>query len=218
MDALPLELIIKALVAIFLGGAIGLERELAGRPAGLRTNILICVGSMLMMDLSMKIAYGPTGQQVGDPGRIAAQVVTGIGFLGAGAIVHARGTVQGLTTAAGIWVVCAIGLAVGAGRYADATAITVLVVFVLVGLRRVERAVLEYPRKAHIVVWVRQGTAPERLEQLCREAGIECTQRKVRKVGEQPMIDLDVIGSARQLEVANALFAESNEVVHVEVE
>jgi hypothetical protein len=101
----------KLLVAIIAGGAVGFERELRGKPAGLRTNILICLGSALLMDLSVRIADDYNG----DPGRIAAQVVTGIGFLGAGTILHTRGTITGLTSAATIWVVAAIGLTAGAG-------------------------------------------------------------------------------------------------------
>ncbi|CUS88767.1 MgtC/SapB family protein, partial [Candidatus Kryptonium thompsonii] len=98
----------KFFLAIVFGGLIGLERELKGKPAGFRTNILICLGSTLYMILSMKIA--------GDPGRIAAQVVTGIGFIGAGTIIQARGTITGLTTAATIFVVASIGLAIGSNQ------------------------------------------------------------------------------------------------------
>ena len=100
--------------AIICGGIIGIERERRGKPAGFRTNTLICVGSTLYMLVSDFVI-----QQLGiagvDPTRIAAQVVTGIGFLGAGTIIQARGTIMGLTTAAGIWVVAAIGLIIGAG-------------------------------------------------------------------------------------------------------
>ncbi|MBX6331083.1 MAG: MgtC/SapB family protein, partial [Gemmatimonadaceae bacterium] len=95
-------LLAKLLLATILGGAVGLERELSGKPAGLRTNILICVGAALFMHLSIVVAEigaSSTGQPYGDTTRIAAQIVSGIGFLGAGAILHARGAVVGLTTA-----------------------------------------------------------------------------------------------------------------------
>ena len=130
VSVLRLDLAAKLLVAILAGGAIGLERELRGKPAGLRTNILICLGSALLMDLSMRIAIDYNG----DPGRIAAQVVTGIGFLGAGTILHTRGTITGLTSAATIWVVAAIGLTSGAGYEFEALAATITVMFVLRGL------------------------------------------------------------------------------------
>ncbi len=120
----------KLLVAIIAGGAVGFERELRCKPAGLRTNILICLGSALLMDLSVRIA----NEYNGDPGRIAAQVVTGIGFLGAGTILHTRGTITGLTSAATIWVVAAIGLTAGAGYEFEALATTITVMFVLRGL------------------------------------------------------------------------------------
>ena len=113
----------KFFLAIVFGGLIGLERELKGKPAGFRTNILICLGSTLYMILSMKIA--------GDPGRIAAQVVTGIGFIGAGTIIQARGTITGLTTAATIFVVASIGLAIGSNQIILATIFTGLVLIVL---------------------------------------------------------------------------------------
>lgn len=130
VEVLRLDLGVKLMVAILAGGAIGLERELRGKPAGLRTNILICLGSTLLMDLSMRIAKDYNG----DPGRIAAQVVTGIGFLGAGTILHTRGTITGLTSAATIWVVAAIGLTTGAGYMFEALAATITVMFVLRGL------------------------------------------------------------------------------------
>src|SRR5438094_8246710 len=102
---------IRLLLAAVLGGLIGIEREIRDKPAGLRTNILICVGSALYMSLSTQIAQ----LLGGDPTRIAAQIISGIGFLGAGAVLHSHGFVLGLTTAATIWVVAGVGRAVGVG-------------------------------------------------------------------------------------------------------
>src|SRR6516165_4341253 len=130
IGALRLDLLAKLALSVILGGAIGMEREVSGKPAGLRTNILICLGSTLLMDLSMNVGVLDGGPRVGDPGRIAAQIVTGIGFRGAGTILQSRGAVIGLTTAATIWVVAAIGMIVGAGQYLEATGSTVLVVVV----------------------------------------------------------------------------------------
>ena len=95
---------------MLLGGIVGLERQISGKPAGLRTNILICLGSALLMDLSLQLGIIDGGERIGDPARIAAQIVSGIGFIGAGTIMQARGAVIGLTTAATIWVVAAIGM------------------------------------------------------------------------------------------------------------
>jgi len=140
IQALRLDLAGELLMAVLIGGGVGLERELKGKPAGLRTNILICVGSALLMDLSLSLAkvYG------GDPGRIAAQVVTGIGFLGAGTILHTRGQITGLTSAATIWVVAALGLTIGAGLFIEAAGSALTVILVLVGLGWVEKRYLPH--------------------------------------------------------------------------
>ncbi len=131
---LRLDLLLHLALAVFLGGAIGLERELQQKAAGLRTNILICVGAALFTELSLAMTA-----EFGDPSRIAAQIVTGVGFLGAGAIIQGRGTVTGLTTAATMWLVAAIGMAIGFGALLEATGTTLLVVLVLVALRPMER-------------------------------------------------------------------------------
>jgi putative Mg2+ transporter-C (MgtC) family protein len=125
---MELDIILKILLAAMLGGIIGLERELSHKEAGLRTNILIAIGSTLITVLSFKIA---AMSKTADPARLAAQIVSGIGFLGAGAIIQARFAVHGLTTAATIWTVAAIGIAVGGGFYLLAFVVAVLVVIVL---------------------------------------------------------------------------------------
>jgi len=135
IEAFRLDLAAKLGAAVLIGGGIGLERELKRKPAGLRTNILICVGSALLMDLSLRIAQSMGG----DPSRIAAQVITGIGFLGAGTILHTRGQITGLTSAATIWVVAALGLTVGAGYFIEAFGSTVTVMLVLIVLGWAER-------------------------------------------------------------------------------
>src|SRR5262249_32715412 len=113
----PIQLMLRLLLAAGLGAAIGVERELRQKPAGLRTNILIALGSALFTIGSIQIAQ----QAGGTPDRIAAQIVTGIGFLGAGAILRSRGTIHGMTTAATIWVNAGIGMAAGAGQFAMAS-------------------------------------------------------------------------------------------------
>jgi putative Mg2+ transporter-C (MgtC) family protein len=129
----------KALLAIACGGLIGVEREIKDKPAGFRTNILICLGSMLFMWLSAQVALVVSGGRPADPGRIAAQVVTGIGFLGAGTIIQSRGRITGLTSAAMIWVVSAVGMSIGAGYSAIGVITTALILVVLVGLGLIER-------------------------------------------------------------------------------
>ncbi len=117
--------IIRLFLSAFLGALIGIERETHGRPAGLRTHILVCVGSTLFTICSYLVAGAH-----GDPGRITAQIVTGIGFLGAGTIIHQGSVVRGLTTAASVWTVAAIGVGVGIGGYSlILAAITSIIVF-----------------------------------------------------------------------------------------
>lgn len=131
--------VFKLLLALVLGAVIGIERRLKGQIAGLRTFALICMGACLAMLISIYIPQEYLGLKNGDPGRIAAQVVSGVGFLGAGAIIQMKGSVRGLTTAAGIWMAACIGLAVGAGMYAVAVVATLLIIFILAGIERIEK-------------------------------------------------------------------------------
>src|SRR5438132_11630336 len=156
-------------LAVLLGGAIGVERELRGKAAGLRTNILICVGSTLFTRLSM-VLRGPKG----DMGRIAAQIVTGVGFLGAGTILHGKGSITGLTSAATIWLVAAIGVAVGAGQDYVAAGATLVVIAVLRALGWVEGYVRHHSEVSYLTVEVESDPRRvEEVERLVREAGVE---------------------------------------------
>ncbi len=121
-----LEMVLRLVLAAVLGGIIGYQRERSGKPAGFRTMILISLGAALFTVIG---TFGFTG---GDPGRVAAGIVTGVGFLGAGTIFHHRQIVEGLTTAAAMWVTAAIGLASGAGFYIIAPAAALLTFLVLI--------------------------------------------------------------------------------------
>jgi putative Mg2+ transporter-C (MgtC) family protein len=132
-----LELTARLVVALLLGGVIGWERELQRMPAGFRTHALVALGSAIFTVVSAYAFTGPGS----DPTRIAAQIVSGIGFLGGGAILHYGGTVRGLTTAASLWSVAAVGMAAGAGLYVLAALSTVLVIIGLEVFQRVERMV-----------------------------------------------------------------------------
>jgi putative Mg2+ transporter-C (MgtC) family protein len=148
LDVLVMQLdtVLRLVLAAALGGMIGLEREASGKPAGFRTNLLICVGAALLTELSRQIATDATGFYRADPARIAAQIVSGIGFIGAGTIMQARGAVTGLTSAATLWVVAAIGMAVGAEAYVPAMVATALVMTALRMLGRIEDTLL--PRRS----------------------------------------------------------------------
>ena len=128
----------KLVLSMLLGAIIGIERRRKGQIAGLRTFALISMGATLAMLISIYIPQVYFGLKNGDPGRIAAQVVSGVGFLGAGAIIQMKGSVRGLTTAAGIWMAACIGLAVGAGMYLISIIATLLIIFILVNIERIE--------------------------------------------------------------------------------
>ena len=132
-----LYIIAQLLLSGFLGAAIGFVRERDKKAAGLRTHTLVAVGATLFMMVSIFIGTNFPGA---DAGRIAAQVVTGIGFIGAGAILQSGGAVRGITTAASVWIAAAIGLAVGCGFYTGASAATLITLIVVEGLSKVEQA------------------------------------------------------------------------------
>ena len=125
------DLIVKIVLSLVLGGVMGLERQYNDKPAGYATNSIICVGATLFTILSLYMA-----QMGGDPGRIAAQIVSGVGFLGAGAILREGNKVSGLTTAASVWLVAAIGMAVGFGQYLLASGACGIVLLMQLGVRR----------------------------------------------------------------------------------
>ena len=126
--------VLSIILAVVLGAAIGLEREISGKAAGLRTNVMICLGAAVFTIISKQMA-GETGAVT----RIAAQIVTGVGFLGAGAIIRDRAGVLGLTTAATIWLVASIGMACGAKSYLLAVISTLIAIVVLIGLGKLEK-------------------------------------------------------------------------------
>lgn len=131
----------RLLLALLLGALVGTERKHKGQVAGIRTFALISMGACLSMLLSIYVPQEYMGLKNGDPGRIAAQVITGIGFLGGGAMIQQRGVVRGLTTAAGIWITAIIGMAVGVGMYMASIVCTLLIFIVIVGFNRFEHVI-----------------------------------------------------------------------------
>lgn len=221
IEALRLSVLAKLLLATLLGGAVGLERELAGKPAGLRTNILICVGAALFTQLSVDIArigFTPSGAPYGDTTRIAAQIVSGIGFLGAGAILHGQGSIVGLTTAATIWVVAAIGAAIGAGAYIDATGSTVVIMLVLVGLRPVERKLLAKRRRVHATLRVKAGISFEPFEKIIQANGIHVYSRRTFEHDSDRSFELELIGATKQFDVMCDLLRATPNVISMTTE
>jgi putative Mg2+ transporter-C (MgtC) family protein len=202
ISALRLDLLLKLGLAVILGGVIGLEREIAGKPAGLRTNILICVGAALLTDVSV-LMVERSGMRGIDPTRVAGQIITGIGFLGAGTIMQAKGTITGLTSAATIWVVCAIGITIGAGAYLEAAGAGLLVMLVLYGLGTVEHRVRRARRVLSATVRTRPGYPVEDLEEQLGASGISILERRVYDHGEDRVFELKLAGPARQFEIVS---------------
>jgi putative Mg2+ transporter-C (MgtC) family protein len=191
--ALRLELLVQLFLAVVLGGAVGFERELKGKPAGLRTNILICIASTLFTVLSYRMAEGR-----GDPGRVAAQILTGVGFIGAGTILHMRGAVTGLTSAATIWVVAAVGMALGARAYVEALGATLLIMAVLAGLGPVEGYMARQAARSHVTIHCRpEASAAEELEALVRRTGLEVERLQSRVENVDLVVELELRGPKR---------------------
>lgn len=139
MFVLTFDTVLRLSVAFFLGGVIGLERELTRKPAGFRTHILISLASALFTLISLSPVFaGPTH----DPARVAAQILTGMGFVGAGVVIGYGGQVRGVTTAASLWITAAVGMAAGLGEYGIAVFSTFLILLALWGLKLIEKTTL----------------------------------------------------------------------------
>lgn len=211
VETLRLDLLVYLLFAVLLGGAVGFERERRGKAAGLRTNILICVGAALFTRLSIELAGNG-----GDPGRIAAQIVTGVGFLGAGTIIRARGHITGLTSAATIWMVAAIGMGIGAGRLYEAAGATLLVIAVLGLLVRVERLVkaVGAVSVARVVVGPEAERVTE-IEEMIKLAGLEIREVRSELEGDRRIVEFEMSGPERVLVEVRARLLEKASAVTV---
>jgi putative Mg2+ transporter-C (MgtC) family protein len=196
------EALVRLALAALLGSMIGLEREVRGRQAGFRTNLLVCLGSAMVMLVSIRLTvhpWEPLGDYIisVDPGRIAYGVMTGIGFLGAGAILKQQETVRGLTTAAGLWCVAAIGLAVGYGLYTLGVSGAVLVLLALWLLQWVENVL---PKRVYrrIVVrcpW-RGGIVSQVMAQIERQH-ISIMDHGFRRIEDLGKVDIEISISYR---------------------
>jgi putative Mg2+ transporter-C (MgtC) family protein len=200
VESLRLDLLLHLVLAVVFGGVIGFERERRGKPAGLRTNVLICVGATLFTELSISMAGA-----VGDPGRVAAQIVTGVGFLGAGTILHSRGYITGLTSAATIWLVAAIGMAIGTDAVLEAAGATFLVVVVLRFLARLERRLARRQETSRVVVEVSSDPNDvHEVEEAVRKAGVEIQEMHSERMQDKTVVELVMRGPLSCQEVAKA--------------
>ena len=177
-------------------------------PPVLRTNVMICLGAALFMVLSERVAAA--GLSRGDPGRIAAQIVTGVGFLGAGAIMHGRGHVVGLTTAATIWLVASIGMAFGAGEFLLGVVVTLLTVGALFGLATVEEIIATWHSTARFHIEMQPSAElNQAVKQLIRELGLYRRAWRINKTPDGYVGFLKVIGPERKVrQLQNKLMLE----------
>lgn len=220
-DPLRLHFMLKLLVAAVLGSVVGLERELSGKPAGLRTTMLICVGAALFTHLSIAIGViglTPAGAPYGDVTRIAAQIVTGIGFLGAGAILHSSGGVLGLTTAATIWTTAAIGMAAGSGAFVEAGGATVLVVVVLTGLRPLEHRLLGVRRRVSATLRVSPNVDFDAFADVFRTTGVHVVSRRTYDHVGDRTFELMLVGAPRRLEALAEVLRQHADVMSIHVD
>jgi putative Mg2+ transporter-C (MgtC) family protein len=187
----------RLVLAAILGGAIGLERELRHRPAGLRTNMFICFGAAMFTVLSIGLAGVPA-----DAARIAAQIIPGIGFIGAGSILHTRGLTTGLTTAATLFVVASVGMAAGGGLYVTAVFATVVVLIALFALGHLEHT---FNLKILVVSYEVTGTSVEEISQEVNRI-LERGHRMMQNVatgntGQHIRLQFDAAGCSRDQKV-----------------
>jgi putative Mg2+ transporter-C (MgtC) family protein len=180
---LYLSFLFKCLLACILGGSIGLEREYKNKPAGIKTHMLICVGATALTYLSFKFAG------MGDPIRIVAQIVSGIGFIGAGTILHSKKFVQGLTTAATLWVAATIGMFVGSGYLVYAISLTVLVVLLLLIINSIP-AMKHEQNHYSLSIEVLHLSALDKIEDMVKKFNL-CIEHKILTKNDNLCLDIN---------------------------
>jgi putative Mg2+ transporter-C (MgtC) family protein len=200
--------VLRLIAAILAGALIGFERELHDKPAGFRTNILICFGAALFTVMSVAMV----GEAYSDRTRIAAQIVTGVGFLGAGTIVHFKGNVLGLTTAATIWAVASVGMAFGAGEFLIGAVAAVLTAAVLFGLAYAEDLIASWRVTTRFKIKLDGALeSADVVRGLVERAGVRIHSWMITKVEEELTLRLSVMGPAARIEkLQSALVADEH--------
>lgn len=197
------ELLLRLALAATFGAVIGIERERKEWAAGLRTHMMVCVGSALMMLVSsfgFSDTYGMKDITL-DPSRVAAQIISGIGFIGAGTILFRKPTtVLGLTTASGLWTVAGIGMATGGGMYFAATATTVLALIILWGLHPLQKKISGKFQQKSLTIIAKSGSNPKAIiDRLMADKSIEYTNFMVSKTRDELVIEIKLLKSASPL-------------------
>jgi putative Mg2+ transporter-C (MgtC) family protein len=212
-----LEVILKLFLAVALGGMVGLERESSQKPAGFRTNILICVGSASLMILAgMILRESPASG--GELTRIAAGAVTGMGFIGAGTIIQSRGSVLGLTTAATLWTVSALGLMIGAGYYLIALVMTAVIIATLIIFRQVES---QFLKRSHYRYEIRTATSRDLLVHIKKVAlheGIKFQTLHLHHEGDEARILLSFTAPDDKEERFNQAVLGREDIIEIKID
>ncbi|HOE66109.1 MAG TPA: MgtC/SapB family protein [Candidatus Hydrogenedentes bacterium] len=219
------EATLKFLTALILSGLVGLEREHKGRSAGLRTHVLVCLGATLTMIVGEVLAaqHARSGSPVWlDAGRIAAGIITGIGFLGAGTIMTVGGTRRGLTTAATIWFVAALGIAIGASQYAIAAVATLFALIVIMLFKWLENLL---PTSGYCVLSMvvpKTVTNTDQVEEVIRKQGFIVMSVRMKMLGEQDTVEMTFEISAgagkRMTQMMQALHERFREAERIVIE
>ncbi|MBN2408210.1 MAG: MgtC/SapB family protein [Candidatus Aminicenantes bacterium] len=212
-----LDVALKLLLAIALGGIIGLERETSQKPAGLRTHILICSSAAMLMILSRLMLAGPayTG---GETLRVAAAAITGMGFIGAGAIIQSQGSVHGLTTAATLWTVSGLGLVVGAGYYIVAVLFSGLILAALILFRRVEETHL---KKVLYHYHLKIKDSPDilvNLRKLIFHLGLKLAELNLKKERNVSVVSLSFSSSEEKERQFNQSLFDMGDILEIKIE
>lgn len=212
-----LEITLKLLLAVGLGGLIGLERETSQKPAGFRTNILICVGSTMVMIVSGLLLQGKEAT-AGDLTRIAAGVITGIGFIGAGTIIQSQGIVVGLTTGATLWAVGGLGIVIGAGYYLPAIIFTAIIILTLVIFRQIEgqymkRSIFRY----HLSVKYSKDVLVH-IKKLALHEGIKFRELTLKKEGDLSVVDFSFPATEEKEQRFNQGLLDIKDIQEIKIE
>ena len=212
-----IEIFLKLVLAVALGGLIGLERQTSNKPAGIKTNILICVGAAMMMILSGLI-LGESGASGTDLTRIAAGVITGIGFIGAGTIIQARGIVVGLTTAATIWAVAGLGLVIGTGYYLVAVIFSSIILLTLVIFRYIEEHYLKRPMYIYHLQAKYSRDLLINIKKLALHGGFKFDELSLKKEGLSAIVDLSFHATEEKEQRFNQSLLNLAEVLEIKIE
>lgn len=215
-DLLLFEYLPKILLAIFCGSLIGLERELKEKPAGMRTYMLICAGAALFTIVG--IHFTENWEGISDPMRVAAQVVTGIGFLGAGTILFGKGHVSGLTSAAAIWMSAAIGMAIGIGMLVFSLIVTLIVIISLLLLGKIEFSLGLKGRKRYILTVSTSIDSLESIQELIKRTGSRGNIIEIMGTGDKMQVKLECEFSRSEKARFNRALTKVSKDIEIKIE